>query len=600
MQIGKYRLIHKLATGGMAEVFLAKAAGPMGFEKLLVLKRILPHLATEATFVEMFLTEARLAAHLNHPNVAQIFDFGEAEGTYFLAMEYVDGPNLREIVRRASAVGLALPLAFCARVVASACEGLSFAHTFSDPVSRQPMNIIHRDISPDNILLSRQGAVKVVDFGIAKAAGVSPHTQTGVLKGKLAYMSPEQLRNEALDPRADVYALGVVLYELLTGLKPFIASSEAGMVQAVLFEMQVPVLQRRPDVPDAIQRVLAKALAKERDRRYPDCVSFQADLEEFIVSTGKPMGAAQIAQIVSMMTAGVENPVPPLQTNSSAPSNPRLALASSAQRPLEPTAPSPEKSVGGNAMVRGLSQPSGEEASGLELTAAARPSQLILRNGGQVLHVGGGAVEPTPPAPPPPTLPAPAEKDLAWVARVGILLFLAGGAVLMQRHSFKAGGEATVPPSTRLETDPRKGVTSPPDGTEVTPPGPPVPPVTVSQNPPPADDSHTTGENSSRDAGVELPAVIKPPQVRQPPPKDVLDEPLQAGQGTLELRVHPGAMLFLDGWQLGRVPEKPFAVDAGPHIVRLVNAALRKEVTRRITVVEGQATRIEVNLLLEK
>jgi serine/threonine-protein kinase len=150
--VGKYQLVTKLATGGMAEVFLAKAAGPMGFEKTLVLKRILPHLAEDPRFVEMFLGEARLAAQLNHPNVVQIFDFGESEGVYYLAMEYIDGPNLRALAKRAQRAGVELPPALCAKVASAACDGLAFAHDFVDPNTGEPLHLIHRDISPDNIL----------------------------------------------------------------------------------------------------------------------------------------------------------------------------------------------------------------------------------------------------------------------------------------------------------------------------------------------------------------------------------------------------------------------------------------------------------------
>jgi serine/threonine-protein kinase len=578
-QIGKYQLIHKLATGGMAEVFLAKAAGPMGFEKLCVLKRILPHLATEPTFVDMFLSEARLAAQLNHPNVVQIFDFGEAEGTYFIAMEYIDGPNLREMIRRASGVSLSLPIAFCARVVSSACEGLAFAHDFKDPATNLPMNIVHRDISPDNLLLSRQGAVKVVDFGIAKAAGQSPHTQTGVLKGKLAYMSPEQLRNEPLDRRADVYALGVVLYELLTGLKPFMATSEAGMVQAILFELQVPAVQRRPDVPEGLQRILAKALAKERERRYPDCAAFQADLEEFLLSIGKPMGAAQIALLVAMMTAGSEGPMPLGQKTSSGPrSNPRFS------QPQPALDPSPV------ALVRSSTDPSpmvearpreGREPRE-ERTSAERPSKLMLR----ALSPASQAAEPPPesrPQPAPPKVGRPSEKDTVWVARMGILLVLAGGGYLSYRVV-----TPIKPPPTPISSD------KPP------PPGPPpteVPPISKPPPPESSEGSDSKGQPSSvPDAGPILPPDTPPPKAeadqKLPPPKV---SPV-TGIGTVDLLVVPEADLYLDGFQLGRVRAKTFSVDAGKHTLRLVNSALKKEVMRRITVVAGETTYVDINL----
>ncbi|QSQ16667.1 serine/threonine protein kinase [Myxococcus landrumensis] len=301
MHVGKYQLVRKIASGGMAEVYLAKAAGPMGFEKTLVLKRILPHLAEDPAFVEMFLGEARLAAQLEHPNIVQIFDFGEADGSYFLAMELIDGPTLRRLVKRAAEQ--VLPPVMCAKLVALAAEGLAFAHDFCDPVSGEPLGLIHRDVSPDNILVSRQGAVKVVDFGVAKVAGQGHRTQTGVMKGKVAYMPPEQLRTLPLDRRVDVYALGVVLYELLTGKRPFDATTEASTMQAILFEPFTPVEARRPDVPVALQEILQRALAKERDERYPDCREFQADLERYLLSAGESVGAYQIAQFVGRLVA---------------------------------------------------------------------------------------------------------------------------------------------------------------------------------------------------------------------------------------------------------------------------------------------------------
>jgi serine/threonine protein kinase len=315
MQVGKYQLVRKLATGGMAEVFLAKVAGPMGFEKEVVVKRILPHLGEEKGFVEMFFTEARLAARLNHPNIVQIFDFGEADRTYYLAMEYIDGLDLRSLLKRVNALEMALSPVLCSRIIATACEGLAFAHELRAPDTGQPLGLIHRDVSLDNILLSRQGALKVVDFGIAKAADQSHRTLTGVIKGKLSYMAPEQLRNKPLDLRVDVYALGVVFYELLTGRKPFDATTEASMAQAILFEPPVPAGQRRPELPEAVSRILDRALAKEREHRYPDCRAFQSELEDYILSTGKQIGAHRIAQFVSKMLE-VKHPAPAASSSS--------------------------------------------------------------------------------------------------------------------------------------------------------------------------------------------------------------------------------------------------------------------------------------------
>jgi len=301
MHVGKYELLRKIATGGMAEVFLARAAGPKGFQKILVVKRILPHLAEEPAFVDMFLSEAKLAAQFSHPNIVQIFDFGEVEGTSYIAMEFVDGPNLRTLQVRALEAGVPLPLPVCAKIIALACEGLAYAHDFVEPSTGQPLGVIHRDISPDNLLVARNGYVKVVDFGIAKASVQSHKTKTGTIKGKFGYMAPEQLQNQTLDRRTDVFALGMVLYEMVTGTKPFDGSSEASTLKGILFEPFIPAVSRRADIPRDLGAIVDKALAKEREQRYPDCLTLQRELERFIAGTGQPAGTLQVAELVASL-----------------------------------------------------------------------------------------------------------------------------------------------------------------------------------------------------------------------------------------------------------------------------------------------------------
>jgi serine/threonine-protein kinase len=293
----------------MAEVFLAKTDGPMGFEKLLVIKRILPHLAEDPQFVAMFLGEAKLAAQLNHPNLVQIFDFGEAEGSYFIAMEYIDGPNLRLLVTQSREVQAPIPFSLAARIVSQAAEGLAYAHDFRSHQTNEPLHLIHRDVSPDNILLSRSGAVKLVDFGIAKARGQSHHTQVGTVKGKVAYMAPEQLRGEPLDRRVDLYALGVVLYELCTGRMPFEANSEASMVRAVLYDAAIPAAERVPNLPMPLQNILGRLLAKKREDRYNDCSALHADLERFIHQSGEPATGFVLSRLVARLSPQI----PPVQ-----------------------------------------------------------------------------------------------------------------------------------------------------------------------------------------------------------------------------------------------------------------------------------------------
>ncbi|MBN1208846.1 MAG: serine/threonine protein kinase, partial [Myxococcaceae bacterium] len=447
MQLGKYQLVRKLATGGMAEVFLAKAVGPGGFEKTLVLKRILPHLAEDPAFVEMFLGEAKLAAQLNHPNIVQIFDFGEADGEYFLAMEYIDGPNLRVLVKKARAAGLELPPALCARLIASACEGLAFAHEFTDPETGQPLGLIHRDISPDNILVSRQGAVKVVDFGIAKAAGQSHKTQTGMVKGKLAYMPPEQVRAKALDRRVDVYALGVVLYELLTAQKPYDAPTDASLMQAILFEPQVPAAQHRPDLPEPLNRILDRALAKDREQRYPDCLALSAELEEFILSVGKPVTTQQIVQLVSQVSPSGDSPMPTPQGGTS------RSGSRASGTPVHTPAPSHVGTGSGTRFrsdVRPAQAPrTGDMAAPMEPPPEEAPvkTMALPTTGTQAAKAEAEA----------PVVPGPQRRWLP--AAVGAVLLLAGGGVILWRTRADSG-----PPPTPivLEQPPRQEAPKPP------------------------------------------------------------------------------------------------------------------------------------------
>jgi serine/threonine protein kinase len=218
--VGRYELIHRLGQGGMAAVFLGRATGRAGFEKLVAVKVIHPHLAAEPDFVEMFLDEARIAARLHHPHVVEILDLDEDEDASFMVMEYVEGETLASLLRQLRKQGERLPL------VADACEGLAAAHDLTDADGR-PMHLVHRDVSPHNLLVSMDGRVKVVDFGIAKATGRRSSTRTGQLRGKLAYMSPEQASSGAIDHRTDLFALGAVLWELLVNERLFTAVSES-------------------------------------------------------------------------------------------------------------------------------------------------------------------------------------------------------------------------------------------------------------------------------------------------------------------------------------------------------------------------------------
>lgn len=547
--VGKYQLIRKLAAGGMAEVYLAKAAGPHGFEKTLVVKCILPHLAQEPAFVRMFLSEAMLAARLNHSHIVQIYDFGEVDGSYFLAMEYIDGPSLRTLIKRASARGLPLPPTVCARLVSQACEGLAFAHDFADPETHQPLGLIHRDISPDNLLLTRQGSVKVVDFGIAKAAGQSHRTESGVVKGKLAYMPPEQVRARGLDRRADVYALGVVLYELLTSHKPYRPMEDAALMHAILFEPPTPAVQHRPDLPVALQRILARALAKERAQRYPDCHAFQSDLEEFILAGGRTVTASQVAQIVQQVTEAV----PPAEARPEAVTEPDAVAE-----------PFPSRA---GARTREESATLLEDMVAPEDASLARPPRAALAPS-------------KPPAPMTAQMPRARRVAWPWYAGVGALLLLAGGGLVLGQRSGAVEGTAEVtaarpsaePPSPRLT--PR--VEAPREQVAETVPA---------ESPPPERPSAPSVAPASSEVRVqERTARASKPRRLVP-----------AALGTLDVRAQPYANISVDGTPQGATPlETALELPAGPHSVTFSFPTVSRTVTRRVEVKAGKLTLLNV------
>lgn len=283
MRFGKYTLIRKLATGGMAELFLAIQKSVAGFEKLIVIKRILPSMNQDKAFIEMLLHEARIAATLSHPNIVQIFDVGQAEGQYFIAMEHVHGEDLRSIVRQMKKKGvLEFPLEHALAIVLGMCAGLAYAHDKRD-LDGTHLGIVHRDISPQNIVVTFTGDVKIVDFGIAKSdTRVGEQTKSGKLKGKVPYMSPEQARGEPLDARSDLFAAGTMLFELTTGKRLFKGQSEYETLKLICEREYPRPSEIHPDYPPDLEAIVMRALAKDPNDRYQSAREVQADLEAFV------------------------------------------------------------------------------------------------------------------------------------------------------------------------------------------------------------------------------------------------------------------------------------------------------------------------------
>jgi len=283
---GKYYLLERISIGGMAEVFRAKAFGVEGFERLVAVKRILPNIAEDKEFIRMFIEEAKLSVQLNHANIAQIFDLGVVEGSYYIALEHVHGRDLRVLFERCRQLGEAMPIAQACFIAMKVCEGLDYAHNKRDQGGRE-LSLVHRDVSPQNILVSFEGEVKLIDFGIAKAAGTGAGGQAPILKGKFGYMSPEQVRGVEIDRRSDVFSCGVVLYELLTGERLFVGESDFDTLEKVRNVEILPPSTYNRRIPDELERIVLKALSKDAEERYPNAIDLHDELQAFVYTAGE-------------------------------------------------------------------------------------------------------------------------------------------------------------------------------------------------------------------------------------------------------------------------------------------------------------------------
>ncbi|MEP6860751.1 MAG: serine/threonine-protein kinase [Deltaproteobacteria bacterium] len=300
---GKYTLVAKLATGGMAEIFLARLLSDGGFEKLVCIKRILSHLAKDPQFVAMFLDEARVVARISHPNVCQVFELGEIEGQYYIAMEYLAGVPL-SVFRRADYYPMAADPRLVAAFGVQACDGLHHAHQLKG-ANGQELGVVHRDISAQNLFVTIDGIVKVLDFGIAKVQDQSVRTSTGAVKGTYAYMAPEQLRGETVDRRADVWALGAVLWETLAQRHLFKRETEFLTFQAITNDPIPDICELRPDVPPLLGDTIARAISRDRDHRFATARAFGEALAQAVGPLGGILGAGAIADEVERAFAGL-------------------------------------------------------------------------------------------------------------------------------------------------------------------------------------------------------------------------------------------------------------------------------------------------------
>lgn len=298
LRIDRYELVGEIASGGMATVYLGRLAGMGGFQRFVALKRLHPHLANETEFVEMFLDEARLAALIHHPNVVPILEVGASDGGYYLVMEYIEGDTLARLISRSAAAHKRLPVAIGIRALLDMLAGLHAAHELRDD-NGVPTNLVHRDVSPQNVLVGVDGVARITDFGVAHAASRLAGTRAGQLKGKLAYMAPEQASgSEDLDRRADIFAAGVILWEVLTLRRLFKASTEAATLARVVSEPVVPPTRYNKELDARVSAVCLKALQRDPAQRYQTCAEFGVELEQASASAGCLASSRELATYV--------------------------------------------------------------------------------------------------------------------------------------------------------------------------------------------------------------------------------------------------------------------------------------------------------------
>ncbi|MFE8597387.1 serine/threonine-protein kinase [Archangium violaceum] len=618
--IGKYVVKRKLAEGGMAEIYLATSTGAEGFEKEVVIKRVRSFLSDDESFVQMFIAEARLASGLNHANVVQIFDFAKHEDSYYLAMEYVRGCSLWELRKRCREKGISMPPVLVAHIGAQVAAGLHYAHRLKSSDGAL-VHLVHRDVTPHNVLLSYDGAVKLTDFGIAKAS--NKLTQPGVLKGKFAYMSPEQARGEEVDARTDVFALGVVLWEMLTGGKLFDGDSEMAVLRAVQESVIARPVRLNPDVPEELDRVVCTALERDPEARYQSageleralaqCVLrsahsvdetdigtfvrrlFDVPLTQFIAVPSALMERSQRSRSGSVPVAGTTPDAPARSRTGEAPSVQVAEPAAQVSSPArEPTAVLP-----GSNPASGRDRPARPDASEEALVSAStqvlsrdplppRSTQPLppaegTRNSRPMPVVGpveqGSAPRPAAlesvPAPVreaqvmPPGTSAPeasgpkrGSKGL-WVGASAVAVVLIGGVAALVAPSKPSAPEApaSAPVTSAPATSSVQDTASPAPKAEV--PSPPAPEPVLAAAP----------DAGSPDAGA-VAAATPPPE---PPPAQTgsaeqtpaEQAPVVEAKGTLSVKAVPYADVYVDGKLVRRELQGTANIPlvAGPHKV---------------------------------
>ena len=578
---GRYLLLDKVAAGGMAEVWRAKITGEANFQRIVAIKKILPHVSEDEDFITMFTDEALITASLVHANIGQVYEFSKVNDVFYIAMEYISGKDLKSLWSWSKARGQVMPIELAAFIVMRMCDGLEYAHSRRDNTGN-PSAVVHRDISPQNVLISWEGDVKVIDFGIAKATEKSGKTRPGTLKGKFAYMAPEQIRGLPLDGRSDIFAIGVVLYELCTGQRGFQADSEFSLLEMVRnVEIRPPSLLNQA-LPPELERIIYKSLAKDRDQRYASCADMSEDLQRFLLMRGKPPQARDLSAFMrENFTVDWDKERARLESYREV--NPKEFQGAEHQaKTTSSTSFDIDDGGDDSAFSTTNATPSASSAPMPVAPAASLPPVTQIRPAAPVAPVVAAMTEQNkaPPAPPPkPAVPSKLPKVIAAAV---------GGTVVV--GALAAGLWTTVlqPTTTVIVT-----VKGPPEATvrfDELPPAKAAPSTTIKKIP--------RGDHMLVVEAPGFVAVTMPVATDGEPALELKPE-LKRVAGKLLVTSEPsGAAITLDGKKTDKQTPATFELEADSvHEVRLTLADYKEAVKSPIRIVANQETNEKLKLL---
>lgn len=449
---GRYLLLDKVASGGMAEVWRAKLSGEQGFQRIYAIKKILPHVAEDNEFITMFTDEAIITSSLQHSNIGQCYEFSKLGDTFYIAMEYISGKDLKTVWSHCRSRKSTIPLELAALITQKMAEGLDYAHRRTDNFGKEA-GVVHRDVSPQNVLLSWDGEVKVIDFGIAKATEKSGRTRPGTLKGKFAYMAPEQIRGMPLDGRSDIFAIGIVLYELCTGERGFSAESEFSLLEMVRnVEIRPPTIVNR-EIPAELERIIYKSIAKDREHRYQTASELAEDLQRFLIQRGKPPNRQDLSNFLrTNFTVDFEKERARLESYKELTleevSKPNQPAPGAGKADPDPLGVSEHTAAWGPEVASGPFAPPAAPVIAPAMTGNTNPGIRAATRVGPVAidtvtnKTPVGVMPPVAPAAPP---PAPSKSGLRAAAAAGIVAVLAvAGIAVSKAGLFESTGTVVL------------------------------------------------------------------------------------------------------------------------------------------------------------